>query len=263
MFILKLIDIGNRQTAAKGLAQLLLKLGRCCIFGCMKLYSDHVLAFYQGLKSGWAMPEGIELLNPFIDPQAWQATKQYYQKYYADTNPRVLVFGINPGRFGAGVTGIPFTDPINLEKYCHITNPFEARAELSSQFVYQFIEAYGGVEPFCQQFFITAVCPLGFTRQGKNLNYYDDKALINLLEPLMVDYIKQQIDFGTTTACCICLGEGKNYNYLKKLNEAHGLFDTIYPLAHPRYIMQYKRKLTDQYIAQYVDTLSKCAQALP
>jgi hypothetical protein len=40
----------------------------------------------------------------------------FYQKYYADNKKRSLIIGINPGRFGAGVTGIPFTDPIRLKR---------------------------------------------------------------------------------------------------------------------------------------------------
>ncbi len=229
----------------------------------MKLFNEQVIGFYESLKAGWAMPGGIELLNPFIEAQAWQTTCQYYNKYYADARPRVFVFGINPGRFGAGVTGIPFTDPVNLEKYCQINHPFAPKAELSSQFVYQFIEAYGGVNKFFSQFFITAVCPLGFTREGKNLNYYDDKELNRLLEPVIIETIEQQIAFGTSRTCCICLGEGKNYAYLQKLNDKHHFFEQIYPLAHPRYIMQYKRKKVNDYLAQYVDTLNTCARALP
>ena len=33
-----------------------------------------------------------------------------------------MIFGINPGRFGAVLPGIPFTDPIRLKKECGIDN---------------------------------------------------------------------------------------------------------------------------------------------
>ena len=49
---------------------------------------------------------------------------------------RHLLLGINPGRFGGGVTGIPFTDPIRLQNVCGIENNFEKKQELSSVFIY-------------------------------------------------------------------------------------------------------------------------------
>ncbi len=38
---------------------------------------------------------------------------------------RYLILGINPGRFGGGITGIPFTDPIRLQNICGIENDFQ------------------------------------------------------------------------------------------------------------------------------------------
>jgi len=49
-------------------------------------------------------------MNPFREnPEALIVSGKFYKKYYNDNNPRFLILGINPGRFGAGVTGIPFT----------------------------------------------------------------------------------------------------------------------------------------------------------
>jgi hypothetical protein len=39
------------------------------------------------------------------------------------------------------------------------------------------INAYGGPAVFYKRFFIGSVCPLGFVKNGKNINYYDDKEL--------------------------------------------------------------------------------------
>ena len=106
------------------------------------------------------------------------------------------MLGINPGRFGAGVTGITFTDPVRLEKECGIPNNFDKRQELSSVFIYDFIAAWGGAEAFYSRFFLSAVFPLGFTREGRNLNYYDDPQLMGRLRdrlrnsrPAMVNII--------------------------------------------------------------------------
>ena len=35
------------------------------------------------------------------------------------------------------------------------------------------IEGYGGPEKFYSKFYFGAISPLGFTMDGKNLNYYD------------------------------------------------------------------------------------------
>jgi len=75
-----------------------------------------------------------------------------------------------------GITGIPFTDPVKLE-VLGIANDFQKKRELSSDFVYQMITAFGGANKFYQTFYISAISPLGFTKDEKNLNYYDVKRL--------------------------------------------------------------------------------------
>src|ERR1700732_4187939 len=139
-----------------------------------------ILHFYRNLRPRFQLGEGIGIMNPYKDPATWQLASRFYEKYYSDTRPRTYIFGINPGRFGGGITGVPFTDPQKLQEKCGIPIPatWKNRPELSSRFIYDMIEAYGGVKDFYRHFFITALSPLGFTRHGKNLNYYDDKALL-------------------------------------------------------------------------------------
>ena len=215
-----------------------------------------ILQFYEKLRPDFPIPEGVVILNPFIDKGSRQLVEIFYDKFYGDAYPRKFIFGINPGRFGGGVTGIPFTDPIRLEQACGIPNLLPKKAELSSQFVYAVIEQYGGAEVFYKDFFITAMSPLGFTRDGVNLNYYDDKALLKASEPFIVDSIRQQQkDIITTTNTCYCLGEGTNYKIFQRLNDQYHFFETIIPLPHPRWVMQYRRKKLGEYVQLYVDTL--------
>lgn len=164
-----------------------------------------------------------------------------------------MIFGINPGRFGGGVTGIPFTDPIRLEKDCGIPNSWQKKQELSSLFIYEMINKFGGPEKFYKKFYITAISPLGFTKANKNLNYYDDKQLERSISEFVISSIKQQLDFGIERDVAFCLGEGKNFNYMSKLNAEHNFFDSIIPLSHPRFIMQYKLKKKNEYIANYIN----------
>lgn len=164
-----------------------------------------------------------------------------------------MVIGINPGRFGGGVTGIPFTDPIRLHQDCGIDNPWSKKQELSSVFIYEMIKAFGGVTSFYNHFYISAVSPLGFTLNNKNLNYYDDKELIKQIKPFVIDCMEQQLQFGIDTRVAFCLGDGKNFKYLSRLNDEMKWFKSIVPLSHPRFIMQYRLKKKDEYISFYVN----------
>jgi hypothetical protein len=163
-----------------------------------------------------------------------------------------VIIGINPGRFGAGLTGIPFTDPIKLETICGIKNDLPKKAELSADFIHTMINRYGGPALFYKDFYFTSVSPLGFTKAGKNLNYYDDKKLTERLLPFMVDCMQRQLKFGMNTRVAFCLGEGDNYKFLSHFNDQYQFFENIIPLAHPRFIMQYKRKSLHHYVDNYI-----------
>src|SRR5690606_41606914 len=100
-------------------------------------------------------------------------------------------------------------------------------------------------------------CPLGLTLNGKNLNYYDTRELEDILRDFMVSSLKAQLDFPLDREQCFCLGEGKNFAYLTKLNREHGFFKNIVPLPHPRSIMQYRRKRVDEYVERYTDAFGR------
>jgi hypothetical protein len=222
----------------------------------MTTFANHVLRFYKTLVIKDVLPKGVEVLNPYRDKIAFALCSEFYQKYYNDQNERTIIFGINPGRFGGGLTGIPFTDPVKLEKLCNIPNNLQKKVELSADFIYMMIEALGGIGKFYSDFYINSVSPLGFTAGGKNLNYYDTPSLMKSLEGFISQSIKKQIGFGIKMQIAFCLGEGENFKYLKKFNDREKLFREIIPLAHPRFIMQYKRRSIDLYVEDYRKKLS-------
>lgn len=212
-------------------------------------FSTRVIDFFHRIQAP-EVPKGIGVMNPYVTEEVKAIVGQFYGKFYDDQHPRRLIFGINPGRFGAGITGIPFSDPVRLEEICGISNTFHKRQEISSVFVYNFIEKYGGPELFYRDYFITATFPLGFTFEGKNINYYDQKPLQEALEALIIRYIKEQLEWNVKTDVAYCLGKGKNLKYLEKLNKKYQFFDEIRPLPHPRWVMQYRYPMRDEIAEQ-------------
>ena len=183
--------------------------------------------------------------------------QQFLQKYFNDSCKRKLFLGINPGRFGAGVTGVNFTAPKQLTEECGIDHPFKKQSELSAEFIYTMINGYGGPEKFYQHFFIGSVCPLGFVKGGKNINYYDDKQLQEAVTPFIIESIEKQLIFPVDRSRCLCIGGEKNFKYLSGLNVKHKWFSEIIPLPHPRFIMQYRRKQIEPFVKMYLDAIKK------
>jgi hypothetical protein len=220
------------------------------------MVSDSILSFLKNLRITAKLPKGIEVLYPYDNPQTFEICKQFYHKYYSDSHQRTLMLGINPGRFGSGTTGVSFTDPLKLEKYCGIKNDFPKKPELSADFIYAMILKYGGLESFYSRYFISSVCPLGFTFNDNNINYYDIPKLQQAVTPFIIKSINDLILMGMSREKCFCIGGDKNLKVLSKLNEEHKWFKEIVPLPHPRFIMQYRRKKMNEYVDLYLSLLS-------
>jgi len=220
-------------------------------------WAEHLIDYYFNLNPPKKLPEDIEWLYPQKDAAVRKVFEEFCFKYYSDKKPRRLFLGINPGRFGAGVTGVNFTAPKQLIEHCKIEHPFKNQSELSAEFIYEMIDTYGGSEKFYEKFFIGSVCPLGFIKHGKNINYYDDKELLKTVEPFIVKNLKKLVDFKVDRSVCYAIGGEKNFKYLSFLNERFQYFDEIHPLPHPRFIMQYRRRQKQQFIQQYLQLITK------
>jgi hypothetical protein len=100
-------------------------------------FADNIIAFNKHLDFKGSLPGGIRIMNPFKESiYAVSLMEAFYHQYYNDTNKRHMILGINPGRFGGGVTGIPFTDSKRLKAVCHIDYEGKETHEPSSVFVY-------------------------------------------------------------------------------------------------------------------------------
>jgi len=222
----------------------------------MKTWAENLYEFYTTLQPAQTLPNDVQWLYPQQKEEVLVVVKRFLDKYFSDSNERRLILGINPGRFGAGITGVNFTAAKQLTEDCTIQHRFKEGSELSAEFIYAVIKAYGGPQAFYQDYFIGSVCPLGFVKAGKNINYYDDKDLQKAVEPFIIDSLEKQLRFPVKRDRCLCLGGEKNYKYLLGLNARFGWFGEIIPLPHPRFIMQYRRKEIAPFIQLYLDALN-------
>ena len=228
----------------------------------MLTFADRVIEFNRGLVYTGNLPDNFQVMNPFLDnPETITVMREFYRKYYNDNNQRRFIIGINPSRNGAGVTGVPFTDTKRLESACGIAMKSARTHEVSSVFIYDMIEAYGGTEQFYSEFYINSPFPLAIIRETKsgnwlNANYYDDPQLFEMVKDFMIESLKKHINLGLNTSEVFVLGK-KNAVFVEKLNKIEKMFDKLTVLEHPRYIQQYKSKEKELYIDKYLRAFSK------
>ncbi len=224
-------------------------------------FAAKVIDFNRHLHYSGMLPEDFQVMNPYLDnPETMKVMQEFYHKYYNDSTWRRFIVGINPSRHGAGVTGVPFTDTKRLESACGIKMQSVHTHEVSSVFMYDMIESYGGAADFYKDFYINSPFPLAIirrTKEGKwlNANYYDDPVLFETVKEFMVASLKKHINLGLDTSEVFILGK-KNADFIHKLNREEKLFDKLTVLEHPRYIQQYKSKEKQRYIEKYLEAFS-------
>ncbi len=225
-------------------------------------FAQKVISFNQSLKYTGKLPQYFNVLNPYLDnPETMIVMQQFYNKYYNDKKRRKLILGINPSRHGAGVTGVPFTDTKRLESICGIKMHSAHTHEISSVFMYDMINAYGGPESFYHNFYINSPFPLAIIRKDNkenwlNANYYDDPDLFLMVKNFMIASLKNHISVGLDISEVFVLGK-KNADYITRLNQEAKLFNRLTVLEHPRYIQQYKSKDKQLYIDKYILALNE------
>jgi len=226
--------------------------------------ADQILKFNDMLsRELFVLPTEFKVVNPFNGDQkelVEKITNEFYKKYYNDNRPRRLILGSSPSRRGTSITGVPFEDAKHLQQETGIFIDKFYVNQYSSEFLYDVIREYGGCNKFYNDFYMNFVCPLGIVRTNSkdkevNCNYYENKKLQNALYPFIIKSIQSYIDLGIDTSICYCIGSGENYKFLSEINKKYNFFDTIIPLEHPRFIMQYNSKHKDIFIEKYINAL--------
>jgi hypothetical protein len=129
--------------------------------------------FYTKLKSNLDVRDTLErekiaILDGFN--KNIELVRRYYQKVYSTEAKRVVLCGINPGKNGAGKTGIPFLDFRAVSQI--LSGIGQDDREQSAQFILSIINEIGS-ESFYKNVYMTNISWFGFTKDGNNLNYYD------------------------------------------------------------------------------------------
>ena len=214
-------------------------------------------AFYRFLTSldpGLGLSKGYSVIYPYFNLEVKRVLRVFCDRFYSNDRERVLMLGINPGRFGAGITGVPFTDPIALETVCGIKNEFDKRQELSSSFIHEMIKTIGGPRVFYNKVLLSSVCPLGFLHGTKNCNYYDAPMLLKKTAELIRESLNQHMKMNVSRDKVIVLGK-KNAAFLLGFDSFSNLFKEVVVLDHPRFIMQYRSPLKSAYIKEYINAI--------
>ncbi|MBU3698577.1 MAG: DUF4918 family protein [Candidatus Kapabacteria bacterium] len=221
-------------------------------------FAAFVEQFLSSLSIDAELPSEIDILQPYYDPEVRRVVHEMCRTFYAGAHARIGVWGINPGRFGAGITGLSFTDPWAVENDLGIETTLTGRRELSAEFISRVISAYGGPKAFYHDVYMSALSPLGFIRNGVNINFYDDAELASRLRPQIIQWMNLALDAGVRRDVTIILGTGKLRQYSERYIRSEVGLDRVIYLDHPRYIMQYRRRDVAVYVQKYVEAIRSC-----
>jgi hypothetical protein len=88
--------------------------------------------FYEVFKFNFS--KELEMLNigvlsDFFDNK--EVIFEFYRQYFKPNEPKIVLCGINPGRFGAGQTGIPFLILIHCRKFFLISKEMTPKNQLN------------------------------------------------------------------------------------------------------------------------------------
>jgi hypothetical protein len=166
----------------------------------------------------------ISVLDEFL--MNWSTIRAFNKTYYQNSYPKTVLCGINPGKNGAGKTGIPFVDFASLSKL--IANVEKTDSERSAQFFYDVVSEFGAKE-FYDSFYVTNISWVGYIKGNKNINYYKlpEKPKKFIME--MFKYEMEEISPQTIIAM-----SGEVQNTLNQLYE-DSTIDIKSSLPHPNY----------------------------
>ena len=185
--------------------------------------------------------ENITILDGFN--KNIELVNRYYQTYYNNHRNRIVLCGINPGKNGAGKTGIPFIDYKGASYL--LSDVHQDEKEQSAQFILSIINEIGS-ETFFNNVYMTNISWFGFIKGGNNFNYYE------LPSPLQTTFTKSflaEMSF-VQPKVIIPLSKEVELTLKEMMKEGKLNYPVVPRLPHPYYCSIGKRpiKYKDVYI---------------
>jgi hypothetical protein len=212
-----------------------------------------ILRFYGEIEHGrlgWVKARlqslGIRIISEFLENTRWM--NLFYRKYVEPFRPRVVICGINPGRFGSGKAGVPFLDFRALNELVGDTGRNDT--EKSARFFFDVVKHFGQ-KGFYSTFYVTNVSWLGFTRDGRNINYY---RLPEDIQAVILERFTYEMGLVKPThIIATSLEVAKTLHVLK--DEGKITADTGLRLRHPRWCGIDRNH--DAGLQEYIDVLGR------
>ncbi len=186
---------------------------------------------------------GISILRDFLDN--WDTIQRFNRHYYKDGAPKVVLCGINPGRLGAGKTGIPLIDFASLSTM--LPDIQRQDSERSAGFFHEVIQSIG-TERFYRHFYVTNISWVGYQSQQRNVNY---DQLPSSAQDFVYQMFLSEMELVSPTTI-IALG-GVVRETLHTCLKGSGV-DLSRVLPHPNYCAFPKNR--DDCKTQYIDLLT-------
>jgi uracil-DNA glycosylase len=212
----------------------------------MRNIAEDYFEFYETFKEKYSeilKRKFIGILSEFLDNK--NNIIEFHKKFVQPNSPKIVMCGINPGRRGAGITGIPFIDTNSLSKMLpDISNP---KSEKSAKFFFSIIEEFG-INEFYRNIHVTNMSWFGFYKldNGTNVNY---NSLPTDIQNVLIDKFVEEMDL-INPDVILPIGDIVNWELLYNLKLKNRLYAEIGPrLYHPAY------RLVDR--KTYIETLTK------
>ncbi|WP_409305568.1 uracil-DNA glycosylase family protein [Peribacillus sp. SCS-155] len=216
---------------------------------------DLHMNFYNSLarENSWIVEElkleGVSLLTGFV--KKVNLVHKFYSAYYKEERERIVLCGINPGRLGAGKTGVPFIDFASLSYL--LPGIDTADSELSATFIFSIINKLGyGV--FFNKVYLTNISWFGFSKEGRNYNYY---RLPNHLQTQFTNgFIKEMEIVKPKTIIPLSKQVEKTINRMQVQNLINPQILIAQALAHPYYYSNFRTRY-NRGIKTYIEAIEK------
>lgn len=173
--------------------------------------------------------------------------QKFCDKYYSNGVPFRVICGMNPGRLGAGKTGIPFIDFNSLSKL--LDDVSNEDSEKSAGFIFDVIEEFGR-ERFFDNFYLTNFCSVGFMKNGANYNF---DCLPNQLLEIVKNNFYEEMEV-VKPKSVLSLSVSVQNSVCTLLQNATILKER---LPHPSWVMTYRSKSADKWKGKYLSTMEK------